>query len=43
MVKYNGKWTAVGLASWGSSVPCGAKPGVYTNIAAFHKWLNPLL
>jgi len=36
----NGKWTVLGITSWGSG--CGApnKPGVYTRVALFQQWIQ---
>jgi len=38
--KVNGKWTVLGITSWGSG--CGApnKPGVYTRVARFQQWIQ---
>ena len=40
VVSVNGRWTVIGLVSWG--IGCGEnnKPSVYTKVSAFVNWIN---
>ncbi|XP_046686993.1 LOW QUALITY PROTEIN: chymotrypsinogen A-like [Homalodisca vitripennis] len=40
MVNTGGKWTQVGIVSWGIGCGKGQYPGVYTRVTHFMNWIN---
>lgn len=40
MVNDGGKWTQVGIVSWGIGCGKGQYPGVYTRVTYFMNWIT---